>query len=204
MISKDYIEIKRIKKLKIILPTLASIIILILILQSIDIDMEPRNIEVNSIFSDQPSDGVLKPSMLGETSSGKPFELNALKASPLGPGLKDIKLENVSIIIGESPFQIISINSRNAKYFAKNNIAIFFNDILAKTSDGYDFIAQVVNVNLDTGFAFLDGPVKGKKGDILFNAGHVEIHERGEKIFISSGVEMIIPASFLDSVSESQ
>ena len=73
---------------------------------------------------------------------------------------------------------------------------------LAKTSDGYDFIAQVVNVNLDTGFTFLDGPVKGSKGNILFNAGHVEIHERGDKIFISSGVEMTIPASFLDQVSE--
>ena len=32
-----------------------------------------------------------KPSMLGETAAGQPFELNALKASPLGPGLKDIK-----------------------------------------------------------------------------------------------------------------
>ena len=98
--------------------------------------------------------------------------------------------------------QRISINSRSAKYFAKNNIAIFFDDILAKTNDGYDFIAQVVNVNLDTGFTFLDGPVRGSKGDILFTAGHVEIHERGEKIFISSGVEMIIPASFLEEVGE--
>ena len=41
--------------------------------------------------------------------------------------------------------------------------------------------------------------MKGKKGGILFNAGHVEIHEGGKKIFISSGVEMIIPASFLES-----
>ena len=98
--------------------------------------------------------------------------------------------------------QRISINSRSAKYFAKNNTAIFFDDILAKTNDGYDFIAQVVNVNLDTGFTFLDGPVRGSKGDIFFTAGHVEIHERGEKIFISSGVEMIIPASFLEEVGE--
>ena len=34
------------------------------------------------------------------------------------------------------------------------------------------------------------------------HAGHVEIHERGEKIFISSGVEMTIPASFLEEVGE--
>lgn len=202
MINKDHIQTKRIKRFKLILPAIALLIIFILIFQSINIEMDLDNKEINLILSDQSNDGVLKPSMLGETASGQPFELNALKASPLGPGMKDIKLENVSIVIGESSSQTVSVNSRNAKYFAKNNTAIFFDDILAKTSDGYDFIAQVVNVNLDTGFTFLDGPVKGSKGNILFNAGHVEIHERGEKIFISSGVEMTIPANFIDQVSE--
>ena len=204
MINKDYIQINRIKRLKLILPTIALFIILILIFQSINFDMRPENSNNKSIISDQPEEGVLKPSMLGETSSGQPFELNALKASPLGPGLQDIKLENVSIVIGVNPLEKISINSRSAKYFAKSNIAIFFDDILAKTGNGYDFIAQVVNVNLDTGFTFLDGPVKGSKGDILFNAGHVEIHERGNKIFISSGVELIIPSNFLNKESKGQ
>jgi len=198
MINKDYIQTNRIKKLKLILPAIAIVIICVLIVQSINFDIESDNPNVKSAISDQPDEGVLKPSMLGETSSGQPFELNALKASPLGPNLQDIKLENVSIVIGDTPLQKISINSRSAKYFAKSNIAIFFDDILAKTGNGYDFIAQVVNVNLDTGFTFLDGPVKGSKGDILFNAGHVEVHERGDKIFISSGVEMIIPSNFLN------
>ena len=202
MINKDYIHINRIKKLKLILPAIAIIIICVLIFQSINFDSESDNPSIRLANSDQPEEGVLKPSMLGETSSGQPFELNALKASPLGPNLQDIKLENVSIVIGDTPLQKISINSRSAKYFAKSNIAIFFDDILATTGSGYDFIAQVVNVNLDTGFTFLDGPVKGSKGDILFNAGHVEIHERGDKIFISSGVELILPSSFLNKGSK--
>ena len=202
MINKDYIHTNRIKKLKLILPAIAIVIICILIFQSINFDLESDNPNIRLATSDQPEEGVLKPSMLGETSSGQSFELNALKASPLGPNLQDIKLENVSIVIGDTPLQKISINSRSAKYFAKSNIAIFFDDILAKTGSGYDFIAQVVNVNLDTGFTFLDGPVKGSKGDILFNAGHVEIHERGDKIFISSGVELILPSSFLNKGSK--
>ena len=151
---------------------------------------------------DRSNDGVLKPSMIGETSSGQPFVLNALRASPLGPDLRDIELENVSITLGKEGVQTISVNSRNAKYFAKNNIAIFFDDIVSKTSDGYDFIAQVVNVNLETGFTFLNGPVQGRKGEIEFDAGHVEIHERGNKIFISSGVKLIIPASFIKQINE--
>ena len=202
MINKDYIHTNRIKKLKLILPAIAIVIICILIFQSINFDLESDNPNIRLATSDQPEEGVLKPSMLGETSSGQSFELNALKASPLGPNLQDIKLENVSIVIGDTPLQKISINSRSAKYFAKSNIAIFFDDILAKTGSGYNFIAQVVNVNLDTGFTFLDGPVKGSKGDILFNAGHVEIHERGDKIFISSGVELILPSSFLNKGSK--
>ncbi|MEC7365864.1 MAG: LPS export ABC transporter periplasmic protein LptC [Pseudomonadota bacterium] len=201
MINKDQIQNIRIKRLRIIFPLIALVIVSLIFFQSINI-ATTKDKNLNLILSDQSNDGVLKPSMIGETSSGQPFVLNALKASPLGPDLRDIELENVSITLGKEGVQTISVNSRNAKYFAKNNIAIFFDDIVSKTSDGYDFIAQVVNVNLETGFTFLNGPVQGRKGEIEFDAGHVEIHERGNKIFISSGVKLIIPASFIKQINE--
>ena len=202
MINKDIIQNIRIKRLRFILPLIALVIIFLIIFQSINIATTKNDKNLNIILSEQSNEGVLKPSMIGETSSGQPFILNALRASPLGPDLKDIELENVSIILGNEGVQTISVNSRNAKYFAKNNIAIFFDDIVSKTSDGYDFIAQVVNVNLETGFTFLNGPVQGKKGEIEFDAGHVEIHERGNKIFISSGIKLIVPASFIQKIGE--
>ena len=201
MINKDQIQNIRIKRLRIIFPLIALVIVSLIFFQSVNI-ATTKDKNLNLILSDQSNDGVLKPSMIGETSSGQPFVLNALKASPLGPDLRDIELENVSITLGKEGVQTISVNSRNAKYFAKNNIAIFFDDIVSKTSDGYDFIAQVVNVNLETGFTFLNGPVQGKKGEVEFDAGHVEIHERGNKIFISSGVKLIIPASFIKQINE--
>lgn len=201
MINKDQIQNIRIKRLRIIFPLIALVIVSLIFFQSVNI-ATTKDKNLNLILSDQSNDGVLKPSMVGETSSGQPFVLNALKASPLGPDLRDIELENVSITLGKEGVQTISVNSRNAKYFAKNNIAIFFDDIVSKTSDGYDFIAQVVNVNLETGFTFLNGPVQGRKGEIEFDAGHVEIHERGNKIFISSGVKLIIPASFIKQINE--
>ena len=201
MINKDQIQNIRIKRLRIIFPLIALVIVSLIFFQSVNI-ATTKDKNLNLILSDQSNDGVLKPSMIGETSSGQPFVLNALKASPLGPDLRDIELENVSITLGKEGVQTISVNSRNAKYFAKNNIAIFFDDIVSKTSDGYDFIAQVVNVNLETGFTFLNGPVQGRKGEIEFDAGHVEIHERGNKIFICSGVKLIIPASFIKQINE--
>ena len=201
MINKDQIQNIRIKRLRIIFPLIALVIVSLIFFQSVNI-ATTKDKNLNLILSDQSNDGVLKPSMIGETSSGQPFVLNALRASPLGPDLRDIELENVSITLGKEGVQTISVNSRNAKYFAKNNIAIFFDDIVSKTSDGYDFIAQVVNVNLETGFTFLNGPVQGRKGEIEFDAGHVEIHERGNKIFISSGVKLIIPASFIKQINE--
>jgi len=201
MINKDQVQNIRIKRLRVIFPLIALAIVSLIFFQSVNITTTKEK-KLNLILSDQSNDGVLKPSMIGETSSGQPFVLNALRASPLGPDLRDIELENVSITLGKEGVQTISVNSRNAKYFAKNNIAIFFDDIVSKTSDGYDFIAQVVNVNLETGFTFLNGPVQGRKGEVEFDAGHVEIHERGNKIFISSGVNLIIPASFIKQINE--
>ena len=201
MINKDQVQNIRIKRLRVIFLLIALAIVSLIFFQSVNITTTKEK-KLNLILSDQSNDGVLKPSMIGETSSGQPFVLNALRASPLGPDLRDIELENVSITLGKEGVQTISVNSRNAKYFAKNNIAIFFDDIVSKTSDGYDFIAQVVNVNLETGFTFLNGPVQGRKGEVEFDAGHVEIHERGNKIFISSGVKLIIPASFIKQINE--
>ena len=201
MINKYQVQNIRIKRLRVIFHLIALAIVSLIFFQSVNITTTKEK-KLNLILSDQSNDGVLKPSMIGETSSGQPFVLNALRASPLGPDLRDIELENVSITLGKEGVQTISVNSRNAKYFAKNNIAIFFDDIVSKTSDGYDFIAQVVNVNLETGFTFLNGPVQGRKGEVEFDAGHVEIHERGNKIFISSGVKLIIPASFIKQINE--
>ena len=161
MINKDQVQNIRIKRLRIILPLIALVIVSLIFFQSVNITTT-KDKNLNLILSDQSNDGVLKPSMIGETSSGQPFVLNALRASPLGPDLRDIELENVSITLGKEGIQTISVNSRNAKYFAKNNIAIFFDDIVSKTSDGYDFIAQVVNVNLETGITFIYGPDRGR------------------------------------------
>ena len=125
MIDSDKIKNSRIKRLKIIFPILALIVIFIIFIQSIKIETSDGDKNLNLILSDKSNEGVLKPSMIGETSSGQPFVLNALKASPLGPGLMDIQLENVSITLGKEGVQTISVDSRNAKYFAKDNIAIF-------------------------------------------------------------------------------
>ena len=129
MINKDQVQNIRIKRLRVIFPLIALAIVSLIFFQSVNITTTKEK-KLNLILSDQSNDGVLKPSMIGETSSGQPFVLNALRASPLGPDLRDIELENVSITLGKEGVQTISVNSRNAKYFAKNNIAIFFDEDL--------------------------------------------------------------------------
>ena len=121
MINKDQVQNIRIKRLRVIFPLIALAIVSLIFFQSVNITTTKEK-KLNLILSDQSNDGVLKPSMIGETSSGQPFVLNALRASPLGPDLRDIELENVSITLGKEGVQTISVNSRNAKYFAKNNI----------------------------------------------------------------------------------
>ena len=61
-----------------------------------------------------------------------------------------------------------------------------------KTFDGYSFIANSVSMNLDTSFIFIDGPVIGGKDNINFDAGKIEIHDKGSKIFFSSGIRLKI------------
>ena len=45
-------------------------------------------------------------------------------------------------------------------------------------------------MNLDTSFIFIDGPVIGGKDNIYFEAGKIEVHDKGSKIFFSSGIRL--------------
>ena len=44
----------------------------------------------------------------------------------------------------------------------------------------------------DGSFIFVNGPINGGKEDIVFESGKIEIHDKGDKIFFSSGVKLII------------
>ena len=83
MINNDKIQNTRIKRLKVIFPILALIVIFIIFIQSIKIEINDEDKNLTLILSDKSNEGVLKPSMIGETSSGQPFVLNALKATML-------------------------------------------------------------------------------------------------------------------------
>ena len=65
-----------------------------------------------------------------------------------------------------------------------------FDNIKGKTFDGYSFTANSVSMNLDTSFILVDGPVIGGNNNVYFEAGKIEVHDKGAKIFFSSGVKL--------------
>ena len=136
--------------------------------------------------------GVIKPLLTGNTSDGSFYKLTANRASPLGPELKDIELEKVNLEFYDKDLLTINLLSNFAKYLASTNSAILFDNLEGKTFDGYSFVANSVSMNLDTSFIFIDGPVIGGKDNINFDAGKIEVHDKGSKIFFSSGIRLKI------------
>jgi hypothetical protein len=47
-------------------------------------------------------------------------------------------------------------------------------------------------MNLDTSFIFIDGPVSGGRDNVNFEAGKIEVHDKGSKLFFSSGIRLKI------------
>ena len=45
---------------------------------------------------------------------------------------------------------------------------------------------------VDTSFIFMDGPGCGGKENVNFDAGKIEVHDKGSKIFFSSGIRLKI------------
>ena len=76
MINKDQVQNIRIKRLRVIFPLIALAIVSLIFFQSVNITTTKEK-KLNLILSDQSNDGVLKPSMIGETS----FLTQALAAS---------------------------------------------------------------------------------------------------------------------------
>ena len=51
---------------------------------------------------------------------------------------------------------------------------------------------------IDTNFTFFEGPIIGSNQGVVFEAGQMEIQEKGDKIFFSSGVKVKILSGLLE------
>ena len=194
--SKNQIDKIKIKRLKLILPIFIFIFILFIIFQYISTKklfvVDDSDIGNYSRLTFDSTSGVIKPLLTGNTSDGSFYKLTANRASPLGPELKDIELEKVNLEFYDKDVLTINLLSNFAKYLASTNSAILFDNLQGKTFDGYSFIANSVSMNLDTSFILINGPVIGGKDNINFDAGKIEVDDKGEKIFFSSGIRLKI------------
>ena len=194
--SKNQIDKIKIKRLKLILPIFIFIFILFIIFQYISTKkvfvIDDSDISNYSRLTFDSTSGVIKPLLTGNTSDGSFYKLTANRASPLGPELKDIELEKVNLEFYDKDKLTINLLSNFAKYLASTNSAILFDNLEGKTFDGYSFTANSLSMNLDTSFIFIDGPVIGGKDNINFDAGKIEVYDKGSKIFFSSGIKLKI------------
>ena len=194
--SKNQIDKIKIKRLKLILPIFIFIFILFIIFQYISTKkvfvVDDSDIGTYSRLTFDSTSGVIKPLLTGNTSDGSFYKLTANRASPLGPELKDIELEKVNLEFYDKDKLTLNLLSNFAKYLASTNSAILFDNLEGNTFDGYSFIANSVSMNLDTSFIFIEGPVIGGKENINFEAGKIEVHDKGSKIFFSSGIRLKI------------
>tara|TARA_B100000378_G_C18014282_1_gene401867 strand:- start:260 stop:874 length:615 start_codon:yes stop_codon:yes gene_type:complete len=188
-----------IKRLKILLPSLIFLFLFLLVFQYADF----KNIFNGSsnyqfLLSNETGAGVVKPFLQGRTASGETFKITANKASPLGPELKDIELEKVYLEFSRGNNILLKLNSNFAKYLASDNSAIFYDQIKCESFEGYEITANTITVNLSTSISLFEGKVKGQKGDIFFEAGKMEVEDKGDKISLSSGVFMSIPSKSIN------
>ena len=194
--SKNQLDKIKIKRLKLILPIFVLIFLVFVIYQYLTTKkvfvVNDSDIGNYSRFTLDSTSGVIMPLLSGNTSDGGFYKLTANRASPLGPELKDIELEKVNLEFFDNNYQILNLKSNFAKYLVSTNSAILFGDLIGETFEGYSFNANSLSMDLDTSFIFVNGPINGGKENIVFETGKIEIHDKGDEIFFSSGVKLII------------
>ena len=194
--SKNQLDKIKIKRLKLILPIFVLIFLVFVIYQYLTTKkvfvVNDSDIGNYSRFTLDSTSGVIMPLLSGNTSDGGFYKLTANRASPLGPELKDIELEKVNLEFFDNNYQILNLKSNFAKYLVSTNSAILFGDLIGETFEGYSFNANSLSMDLDTSFIFVNGPINGGKENIVFETGKIEIHDKGDRIFFSSGVKLII------------
>jgi len=200
--TKNQIDRNKVRRLKIILPVFILVFIILMVFQYIS---SKKVFTLNEDARDnytkltiESTSGVIKPLLTGNTSDGGYFRITANRASPLGPELKDVELEKVKLEFFDDNKLSLKLTSNFAKYLASSNSATLYENLLGKTFEGYSFSAVSANMNLDTNFTFFEGPIIGSNRGVLFEAGQMEIQEKGEKIFFSSGVKVKIQSELLE------
>lgn len=200
--TKNQIDRNKIRRLKIILPLFIFVFIILMVFQYIS---SKKVFTLNEDARDnytrltiESTSGVIKPLLTGNTSDGGYFRITANRASPLGPELRDIELEKVKLEFFDDKNLSLKLTSNFAKYLASSNSATLYENLVGKTFEGYSFSAVSANMNLDTNFTFFEGPIIGSNQGVTFEAGQMEIQEKGDKIFFSSGVKVKILSGLLE------
>jgi len=200
--TKNQIDKIKVRRLKIILPLFIFVFIILMVFQYIS---SKKVFTLNEDTRDnytrltiESTSGVIKPLLTGNTSDGGYFRITANRASPLGPELKDVELEKVDLEFFDDNKLSLKLTSNFAKYLAFSNSATLYENLLGKTFEGYSFSAVSANMNLDTNFTFFEGPIIGSNQGVVFEAGQMEIQEKGDKIFFSSGVKVKILSGLLE------
>tara|TARA_B100000427_G_scaffold326739_1_gene335968 strand:+ start:1148 stop:1777 length:630 start_codon:yes stop_codon:yes gene_type:complete len=200
--TKNQIDRNKIRRLKIILPLFIFVFIILMVFQYIS---SKKVFTLNEDARDnytrltiESTSGVIKPLLTGNTSDGGYFRITANRASPLGPELRDIELEKVKLEFFDDKNLSLKLTSNFAKYLASSNSATLYENLVGKTFEGFSFSAVSANMNLDTNFTFFEGPIIGSNQGVTFEAGQMEIQEKGDKIFFSSGVKVKILSGLLE------
>ena len=200
--TKNQIDRIKVRRLKIILPIFIFVFIVLMIFQYISskkvFDLNKNAGDDYTRLTIESTSGVIKPLLTGNTSDGGYFKITANRASPLGPELKDIELEKVNLEFFDDNKLSLKLTSNFAKYLASSNSATLYENLYGETFEGYIFSAVSANMNLDTNFTLFEGPVIGSNKGVAFEAGKMEIQEKGNKIFFSSGVKLKIVSGLLE------
>jgi len=200
--TKNQIDRIKVRRLKIILPIFIFVFIVLMVFQYISskkiFDLNKNAGDDYTRLTIESTSGVIKPLLTGNTSDGGYFKITANRASPLGPELKDIELEKVNLEFFDDNKLSLKLTSNFAKYLASSNSATLYENLFGETFEGYIFSAVSANMNLDTNFTLFEGPVIGSNQGVAFEAGKMEIQEKGNKIFFSSGVKLKIVSGLLE------
>ncbi len=148
-----------------------------------DIEERTRNQQISS------------PEVFAVTSRGDLVSLNAEFARQSTDDSNVTVAQGVATSIKLVSGSKIKMSAGEAAYDAENNMIALSNNVYAKTTHGYEFEANAIQVNMLELLVASDGPIKGKGPASTLEAGkmavEVPIGEKDAHLLFSNGVKLI-------------
>jgi lipopolysaccharide export system protein LptC len=190
---------RRVKALKILLPLASVLVVIGFVAVSFVDTLVPEGVEIESVAVRDGKLVMQNPVMSGQTSDGRPYRMEALRAVQDLATPDVIVLETIRADLPVSAGETAVLEAASAIFDRSAQTLVFKQPFKVESEGGVSVEMQSANIDMTTSEMTTSDPVAIRSGEASVVAKSMKMQDKGRLIILENQVRMTINPSAIRS-----